>query len=133
VHELSRDFYGNEAAAREAVESGGRFNLIHLDSAIKLDLFVRGKSAYDLEEFRRHRPEVILQDPERRVFVKSAEDILLRKLQWFRIGGAVSDRQRSDVLGIVRTQGERLDRVNLERWAPALGGADLLPRALATG
>ncbi len=63
----------------------------------------------------------------------SAEDILLRKLQWYRLGGEVSDRQRSDVLGIVRTQGDRLDREYLRQWAPYLRVNDLLERALESG
>jgi hypothetical protein len=42
----------------------------------------------------------------------------------------VSDGQWRDVLGIVRVQGERLDREYLQRNAPILGVADLLERAL---
>jgi hypothetical protein len=62
--------------------------------------------------------------------VKSAEDTVLRKLQWFRDGGEVSDRQWNDVLGILLTQGSRLDEGHLREWAEALGVADLLDRAL---
>jgi hypothetical protein len=62
--------------------------------------------------------------------VKTAEDTLLRKLEWYRLGGEVSDRQWSDVVGIVRTQAERLDGEYLRQWARVLEVDDLLTRAL---
>jgi hypothetical protein len=67
----------------------------------------------------------------RQIFIHPPEDILLQKLRWFRLGGEVSDRHWRDVLGIVRVQGHRLDRLYLEANAPALGIADLLTMALA--
>jgi hypothetical protein len=64
------------------------------------------------------------------VFVKSAEDTLLRKLLWYRLGGEVSDRQWEDVRGILNVQAERLDMVYLNDWADRLGLRDLLARLL---
>ena len=61
--------------------------------------------------------------------VKTAEDTILRKLQWYRSGGEVSERQWRDVLGVLATVGENLDRGHLQRWAAKLSVADLLERA----
>ncbi len=61
--------------------------------------------------------------------VKSAEDTVLRKLEWYRIGRGVSDRQWNDILGVLRVQGASLDTDYLEYWAAELEVADLLERA----
>jgi hypothetical protein len=61
------------------------------------------------------------------------EDVLLGKLEWFRTGDEVSDRQWHDILGIVRVQGDALDLEYARRWAHVLGVADLLERAVEEG
>ena len=61
--------------------------------------------------------------------MKSAEDVILRKLQWYEEGGRVSERQWKDVLGVLKTQGERLDAADLAEWARRLGLIDLLTKA----
>jgi hypothetical protein len=60
----------------------------------------------------------------------SAEDTLLHKLVWYKLGNQVADRQWSDVVGVVKVQAASLDRAYLEFWASSLGVSDLLGRAL---
>jgi len=128
--QLEGEFYVDEITIGRAIRNKGSFNILHLNSGIKVDLFILADDAFDHQEFERHRLELIQAEPERRVFVKSPEDIVLRKLHWFRLGGEVSDRQWTDILGVLRTQGDRLDAEYLEHWASHLGLTDLLERAI---
>jgi hypothetical protein len=130
VARLGDAFHVDAESMRSAIRDRISFNLIHFESGIKIDLFPRGDRPFDREEFSRGRFEPLFADSERRVVVKSPEDTVLRKLLWYREGGEVSDRQWTDVLGVVRAQGERLDRSYLERWARELGVDDLLEIAL---
>lgn len=127
---LESEFYVDEEMMRRAVDERGTCNLIHLDSGVKVDLFVKGTSDFDREEFERRLRVRLGEEISREVFVKSAEDTLLRKLLWYRQGGEVSDRQWEDVRGIVSVQGERLDVDYLTRWADLLSVRDLLDRVL---
>jgi hypothetical protein len=126
---LGTEWYVSGQAAREAIAAGTSFNAIHLPTGVKVDIFVVGNDAFDARRVATARL-VRLDEPAAAVRVDSAEHILLRKLDWFRRGGETSDRQWRDVLGIIRTQGTRLERAELATWADRLGVADLLARAL---
>jgi hypothetical protein len=86
--------------------------------------------AWSREEMSRARQEQ-LDGPDGAVAIRfaSPEDTLLHKLVWYRLGNEMSDRQWSDILGVIKIQGERLDTEYLERWAPLLGVVDLLAQA----
>jgi hypothetical protein len=127
---LGDRFYLDADAIRSAIEQGRPCNLIHLDSGVKIDLHPKGDQPFDELELARSQI-VELGDPARPTPVKSAEDTVLRKLDWFRRGGEVSDRQWSDILAVLRTQGDRLDRGYMQAQAEALGIADLLSSALS--
>ena len=130
-------YYVNEDAVRAAIQAADRgapgdsFNLIHISGAIKVDLFIAGTDAFNAERLRRRERVQLSSEPAAWLFVDTAEHSLLRKLEWFRRGGEVSERQWRDVIAIARVQGERLDRSRLEHWAERLGVSDLLVRVLA--
>ncbi|HSG38840.1 MAG TPA: hypothetical protein VLE27_04300 [Thermoanaerobaculia bacterium] len=130
VSRLEGEFYLDVERIHHAIRRHSSFNLIHLSTGFKLDVFLLGPGEFDRLEFERSGPQRIGPDQERKVLVKSAEDTLLRKLQWYRSGGEASERQWTDVLGILKEQGDRLDREYMGQWAEDLGISDLLDRAL---
>jgi hypothetical protein len=130
VERLRNDYYVDEERVRAAVQSRRSFNAIHLATMFKVDVFAAKRRPFDREAFRRARPETLEEAPDaRRFVVATAEDTVLAKLEWFRAGGEVSDRQWGDIVGVLKTA--PLDQEYLTRWAAALGVADLLERAWA--
>jgi hypothetical protein len=107
------------------------FNVIHLGTMLKVDVYVPS-TAFDRSTMARRRADSLVPDaPIREFSIATAEDVVLHKLRWFRDGGEVSDRQWSDVLGVLRVQGSALDLEHIRRWAAMLDVADLFERAWA--
>jgi hypothetical protein len=130
VAALSDQFYVDEPTIREAIARRSSFNLIHLQSMVKVDVFLPGNRAFDRQQLARRIAQPVGTDSAETLWILTAEDVILAKLDWFRQGGEVSERQWRDVLGVVRLQGERLDLAYLRQWAGALNVADLLEKAL---
>ena len=127
---LGNEFYADAAAIGAAVAARRSFNVIHLDTMVKADIFVFKADAFGRSQFTRRTARQLSPDDPTAIYVASAEDTVLAKLQWYRDGGGVSDRQWNDVLGVLKVQGATLDRAYLEEWARELGLTDLLRRAL---
>ena len=129
VAALAPAYYVSEERVRDAVARRASFNVIHLDTMLKVDVFVSKGRAFDRRAMGRaqlHRTSA----GERELPLASAEDTVLAKLEWYRRGGEVSERQWSDVAGILRTSRESLDLSYMRGGAVELGIADLLARAI---
>src|SRR5574341_1280254 len=130
VAALSKEFYADDEMMRDAIQRRSSFNLIHYETSFKVDIFVPKSRAFDQMQLERRRTSIVTTDPERALYVTSPEDVILSKLEWYRMGGEVSDRQWRDILGVLKTKLEQLDVAYLRKWARELKVEDLLERAL---
>ena len=124
---LGPDFYLDEERIHDGVRRRASFNVIDLRNGFKVDVYMTGEDPFGRAQFER-RQTVELR-PGLELAFATAEDVVLQKLRWFRLGGEVSERQWLDAVGVLRVQGARLDRAYCEHWSAALGVADLLARA----
>jgi hypothetical protein len=129
VAAVAEEYYVSLQMVREAVTTHSSFNLIHLATGMKVDLFPLSQDPLDVRQLkRRERVEV---SPGVTIWVGAPDDQVLRKLRWYRLGGEVSERQWRDVVSILLVQGSRVDHQQLLTDAGPLGLADLVERALA--
>jgi hypothetical protein len=127
---LEGDFYCAEELILDAIRRRSSFNVIHLATMFKADIFVPRAETLGQEELNRARSETIqLANGSRVIRFASPEDTILQKLLWFRLGGQNSERQWSDVQGVLKIQGSSLDYDYLKRSAQVLNITDLLERA----
>lgn len=121
---LAPHFYAPEFVIEDAVRKRGQFNAIHLDVAFKIDLWLRKDAPYDVVCFERR---LLGEMFGREVWVSSPEDVILSKLLWYRAAPTLA-RQFQDVIEVYEIQEPYLEQEYLDRWARALGLADLLER-----
>ena len=127
VAELDAErFYISAEAAEEAWRRRGQLNVVDLASGWKIDLILRKERPFSREEFSRRAPATILGT---RVFVATAEDTILAKLEWARLGE--SERQLRDVIGVIEMSGSHLDPAYIAHWARELGVEGLWNRVRA--
>lgn len=128
---LKDEYYLDDQAMRRAVSLHRMFNLIHFDTAFKVVIYVARADEFTRRQLERRMRETLLPGEAGGVYVATPEDTILGKLQWHQRGGGVSERQLSDVLGVLKVQGTRLDLEYLREWAGRLGVVALQEKLLA--
>lgn len=128
--QLSVTFVVALEAVLQALENESCFNAIHREHLVKVDVFVAKSSPWHRSQMARRQLMSFGDEAQPPVWVSSPEDTILAKLDWYRLGGGVSDRQWGDVTGVMKVQAENLDLNYLRRWADELRLRDLLDRAL---
>lgn len=126
---LEDGFYVSRTAMAEAMSNHGTFNAIHDETSFKIDFFIKGRTPFDTVELQRSIRQGLGDGRGQAISLKSPEDTVLRKLEWFRRGGEVSDRQWQDVLSVLAAGRGQLDEGHLDHWSRELGVSDLLERA----
>lgn len=113
------DFYVSEEAAYDAIRHGGMFNILENAHGIKADIMTVRRSGFNESRLSRAR-RVRLHDGALAMFA-SPEDVVLKKLEYFREGG--SDKHLTDVAKLLQIGGETIDRAYIESWLEKLGVA----------
>jgi hypothetical protein len=125
--QLENEFYIDEDMIRDAVNRMSSFNLIHLETAMKIDVFIPQQDIYQKSANNRRKKDTLLEnDKSSEFYFSSPEDIILNKLKWYEMGNRISERQWLDVLGVIKVQEDSLDKEYLKSWAEKLGVSKLL-------
>ena len=131
VAAVQQEYYVDSGAVREAIDHHSSFNLIHLETMLKVDVFILKPRRYDQEAFQRRRKDLLGVGPDSDEFYfATPEDVVLNKLEWFCTGNRVSERQWTDIMGVMKVQGDVLDVEYLRKWARELDVSELLEDAL---
>jgi len=127
---LEKEFYIDADMILDAIRHTASFNIIHLETMFKVDIFILKQRSFDLNQMQRRISQKIGDSPGERAYFCTAEDIILAKLERYRAGDEVSERQWRDILGVLELQGDQLDFDYLMKWATVLGVQDLLQKAV---
>ena len=109
IQALGSAFYADAVTMREAIQRKSSFNVIHRETMFKVDIFVPAGRPFDRSQFERRVLETVAEYPKRTAYFASPEDNVLASLEWYRMGGEISDRQWQDIVYVLKVQGERLD------------------------
>lgn len=109
----------------DAIFRGTPANLIHMEAAEKVDVWVVGDDEYAVASLARRRRATVSGAC---VWVSSPEDAILAKLRWLRM--AESRQHYEDALGVATVQWDSLDLAYLRESADRLSLAEDLDRLL---
>jgi len=128
---LKDRFYISEDAMQQALSCCGSFNIVHLETAFKIDIFLLGPSDFERQMLVRSKMVRLGESPESDMCFVSPEDVILLKLRRLNEADGFSDNQWDDILGVLAIQGQTLDSRYLTETAQQLGVEELLERAIA--
>jgi hypothetical protein len=132
VNALESEFYIDAEMIRQAIQHRSSFNIIHLATMFKIEIFILKSDIASQEEMARREQYQVAENSQHMLFLASAEDVIVHKLYWYLLGGEVSEQQWKDVLGVLQVQQDQLNRAYLERAAQQRGVGTLLKQALKT-
>lgn len=115
VHIFQNDFYLEKDSIIEALEFQNMFNIIHNDSAYKVDFIIRKNSPYRLTEFNRRKQILLNNIP---IWIVTLEDLIISKLFWAK--DSFSEMQVRDIKNLLQTS-QHIDKEYIDKWIEKLG------------
>jgi hypothetical protein len=103
-------------AAEAAREERGQFNIIHMDTTFKADIYPTGRDEFNAWAFRNKRPVVYEGET---LVLAPPEYVIVRKLEYLREGG--SDKHLRDIRGMLNISGEQINQTDLQEWIQRRG------------
>ena len=109
-------YYFDVGASLEACRRKSMFNILDMERGWKIDIIFQKPGAFHQQAFlRRTSAQIDGID----VFALTAEDVVVSKLEWAKMGE--STRQIEDVAGVLKVQQNSFDRPYIEKWVAELG------------
>ncbi len=130
VNKLQGDFYIDADMIQDAIKNHSSFNIIHLATMFKVDIFILKPDHNSQQEMMRREPYQLSDNPKHLLYLATAEDIIIHKLYWYQLSGSTSERQWHDVLGVIQVQGDQLDYVYLKQTAQQREVSELVEQIL---
>ena len=127
---LQDEFYIDEEMIAESIQHNSSFNIIHRETMFKVDVFIPRPRPFLQAQLSRAQRQTFSFETNISAKFASPEDTILAKLEWYRMGGEVSDRQWRDIMGVLKTRAGELDLEYLRNWAAEINVSDLWERAL---
>lgn len=121
------DYYVSNTAARQAVERGGQFNVIHPASGNKIDFMIARRDEWGRLQLARRREEAIL--PDRIGYLASPEDTIIAKMWYYQQGE--HEKHLRDIAAMIQVSGPLMDLDYVGIWAERLGFNDIWDKILA--
>ena len=116
-------FYCPPGAVEDIQEGRGRvLSVTHMTLVLNADIVLNSNTEFDRSKMARRRLEALDSAGVEQFWIASPEDVVLAKLLWRK--QSQSQKQWTDVLGILKVQAENLERGYLTEWAEQLGLVD---------
>ncbi|MCP4682570.1 MAG: hypothetical protein GY864_09580 [Desulfobacterales bacterium] len=110
---FEQDFYIDKDMVADAIRNQAMFNIIHLETVIKVDFIIRKNHEYRILEFNKRKKKK-LDDLE--ISVVSLEDLIISKIYWAR--DSFSEMQINDIISLMDLD---FDMDYVKKWCARLG------------
>lgn len=114
------DYHVSLHAVRDAIRQRRQFNIIHIPSGLKLDIFQRQDTEFSLNHITHGRR--IKREGRYDAWFASPENVILMKLRYYQEGG--SEKHLRDIASMLLIQDRAVDLEYVANWAEKLGVAD---------